>query len=111
MISIFSVESDATAICKDLDSALGYPVRGRHVGGGRHVDLDAPDRPGWTMRWTEPEKHPEREQWAVRLPDAEALPAEKLSLLEPAKATTVATLDATWAPKTAAPEKLGGKLP
>jgi hypothetical protein len=30
-----------------LDAELGLPIRGVHVGTGRHVDLDAPGRIGW----------------------------------------------------------------
>lgn len=43
-----------------VDKALGYPRRGRHVGGGRHVgmpdtwDGQGPCPPGWTKSASEP---------------------------------------------------------
>lgn len=40
------------------DKGLGLPRRGIHVGGGIHVDLNAPERPGWTLHGDDIREHP-----------------------------------------------------
>jgi hypothetical protein len=35
---------------RDIEAKVfGYPKRGVHVGGGKHVDLEHPNRLGWTL--------------------------------------------------------------
>lgn len=100
-----------SATCSAYDAiaskALGLPRRGRHVGGGRHVDLDGPERHGWTLRWAAPRKHPTKALYAVPVLPA-AAPKPGASTADLSQLATVAAaaveLDATWTPKPPAVE-------
>jgi hypothetical protein len=48
----FASETDARAELDRLDNENGYPDRNLQVTPGRHVDQDAPHRPGWTLTTT-----------------------------------------------------------
>ena len=85
---------------RDLDDkARGLPVKGVHVGGGRHVAMtDNPASPGWTLHVAEAREHPtQKGTWAYPVED---IPEGRLT--EGARATVQARkagageLDETW---------------
>jgi hypothetical protein len=54
MITLRETDADIVAVSAEINQKLGYPKRGTHVGGGRHVampiDWDGQGEcpPGWT---------------------------------------------------------------
>jgi len=101
------------AYCDDIkasrDKLIGPPVKGFHMGGGRHCDM--PDTwdgvgkvpPGWSGA-DGPEEHPDRKgEWSVELPSSVsvALADSRQSRVTPAEKTTLQTAMATAVEKDA----------
>lgn len=47
LVTADKASADTTAAA--IDAAIGHPTRGVNVGGGIHVNLDDPAKPGWTL--------------------------------------------------------------
>jgi hypothetical protein len=102
-------KASVEAVQADVDTLMGYPSRGVHVGGGRHVDMPetfTPGAPGWTEHHAAVRKHPKKDEYATELGDDVAaaladpqrrkrLTADKLAALE-AKQAAVEELPADW---------------
>lgn len=83
-----ATDSEARELQAAVDAAMGYPRKGEHVGGGRHVDMpikwdgtgECP--PGWGATFTEVQ-HAEDKGFALAIDDADAARiAEKLNVLD-----------------------------
>ncbi len=104
MYVIYTTRGEAIMLQALALTLSDYPSRGVHIGGGRHVDLDAPGRPGWTTQLVGIREHPDGGQWAIPITDLEALFVARgdtrLNVVERATVTTAIaakkTLDATW---------------
>lgn len=100
---VFASEKDAEAYQEKCDKLFGLPRRGVHIGGGRHVDLDDPSMPGWTIHYDAPRKHPSKDEWAHASVDpavdgdSSKLDAAEIADLEAKKATEV-ELTEDWEP-------------
>lgn len=98
MTYLVSTREACDAYAAVAAKALGLPRRGVHVGRGRHVNLDGPERHGWTLQWDVPRQHPKLENWAVAVlpskdaPDAAAKDKQALDAAESA----AVELDETW---------------
>ena len=60
--------TEAKALRRILRKLFGIPAagrRGKHVGGGIHVDLDDGSKRGWTLWAVNYRKHPTEQKWAV----------------------------------------------
>lgn len=71
---------DMRSIQAEVDADAGLPIRGRHIGGGRHVTIPSePPGPGWSVHVSRIREHPDGVQYATRVPEgsAEAI-AERL---------------------------------
>jgi len=55
------------AIAK-ADKTAGYPKRGTHVGGGKHVDLEDGRKRGWTLTTAKPVE--DGDTWYADVPKA-----------------------------------------
>lgn len=71
--------AEAQVTEQNQDKLLGYPLRGTHVGGGRHVDMPAswdltgPTPIGWSSYRGTSRQHPTLSQFATRMdPEAPA---------------------------------------
>lgn len=88
---------DYAALCT---KARGYPVRGVHVGGGRHVTLGDTPGPGWTTAFADVIEHPDGNAFAVLALDASAEERARLTTAErtevAAKRAAAEPLDETW---------------
>jgi len=95
---------------RDLDARLGdLPIKGHHVGGGRHVELGDTPGPGWTIYRYGVRRHPTKSLWAypidtaliaARTAKAATMTVAEEGELDDAIAGATA-LDATWDEKTA----------
>lgn len=94
--------------CADVqtldDKAAGLPRKGTHVGGGVHVDLDHPDRRGWTLHERGVIKHPVKDQHAYALSEKTptSLTTAEKAAYDAAKAAAVPVLPEDWSTATAA---------
>ena len=104
MYAVYTTRGEAIMLQAIALTLSDYPSRGVHIGGGRHVDLDGPGRPGWTTQLVGIREHPDGGQWAVPITDLEALFATRgdarLNVAERHTVTTAIAakqiLDATW---------------
>jgi hypothetical protein len=85
-----------------VDKSIGAPYcRYRHVGGGRHIDVDekTPGGPGWTTGFAEVRKHPKTEDLCchvkVDLPEHAAVSVAEAQAVKD-KNDKAAKLDPSW---------------
>ena len=81
----FSSREEADQFVDALSAAMGYPKTGKPIGGGIHVPAEL----AVTRRYTDPQKHPERDEWAVRYDEEIA----KIAVADPRFASALARLE------------------
>lgn len=91
--------------CEDLrqaeSDARGLPVRGKNVGGGRHVELGDTPGPGWTIHINDLIKHPTKDEYAYPTSDLkeEDVKEKDKARVRAAKTKEVGSLPKDWEPK------------
>jgi len=90
-----------------INIMFGYPVIGRHVGGGRHVEMLSTPSIGWTLRHSNIIEHPSGDGRYAHVVDGEILTSLTLNnrrrLLKPSQLllleqyiNSATELDSTW---------------
>ena len=82
------------------DTESGYPVKGVHVGGGRHAAMtDDPASPGWTRHAQVVRKHPSNGKYAYPVgPELAAKLAGKVPAHALEKILAAGPLPPSWDP-------------
>jgi len=84
-------------LCAKLE---GYPCKGVHVGGGKHVELGNEAGPGWTTQHDGIRQHPKLRRWSIRAVDVSMRRCKRLTDAEKESLKTyyrsAVKLDETW---------------
>ena len=83
-----------------VDRGLGLPVRGRHVGGGRHAPISATPGIGWRLHHQRVYRHPSRDLYSYPVDsDVQRLDGNVIDVsgdLVTVDTSTAVTRDSTW---------------